>query len=113
MHTPIGIILWTPQLTYSLSVYHLVADQLNSTELNSTSTVMGMSITTDTCFIMMWSSSECLYVSKIKEVSVFQPTCHNMVKDLINALLGNSSINTFQCATVEVVSQWMNVIARC
>jgi hypothetical protein len=53
MHTPIGILLlWTPQLAYSLSLYHLVADQLDGTELNSTSTVVCMSVTTDTCFIM-------------------------------------------------------------
>jgi hypothetical protein len=53
MHTPIGILLlWTPQLASSLSLYYLVANQLDSTELNSTSTIVGMSVTTDKCFIM-------------------------------------------------------------
>jgi hypothetical protein len=36
-----------------------------------------------------------------------------IVTDLIKAFLGNGSVNTFQRATVEDVSQWTNVIARC
>jgi hypothetical protein len=35
------------------------------------------------------------------------------VTDLINALRGNGSVNRFQHATMEAVSQWANVIARC
>jgi hypothetical protein len=35
------------------------------------------------------------------------------VTDLLNALLGKGLVNTFQCATMETVSQWTNVIARC
>jgi hypothetical protein len=30
----------------------------------------------------------------------------NIVTDLINALPGNNSVNTFQRATMEAVSQW-------
>jgi hypothetical protein len=33
--------------------------------------------------------------------------------DLTNALPGNGSVSTFKRATVESVSQWTNVIARC
>jgi hypothetical protein len=33
--------------------------------------------------------------------------------DLFKAFLGNGSVNTFQRATMEDVSQWTNVIARC
>jgi hypothetical protein len=33
--------------------------------------------------------------------------------DMIKALLGNGSVNMFQRATMETVSQWTNVIARC
>jgi hypothetical protein len=32
--------------------------------------------------------------------------------DLLRALLGNCSVNTFQRATMEAVSQWTNVIAE-
>jgi hypothetical protein len=63
-HTPIGILLLTPLLAHSLSLYHLVADQLDSTELSSTSTVVVMSITTDICFIMMLSSIGCFWDSR-------------------------------------------------
>jgi hypothetical protein len=35
------------------------------------------------------------------------------VTDLINALPCNGSVNTHQRATMEAVSQWTNVIARC
>jgi hypothetical protein len=38
---------------------------------------------------------------------------YNIVMDLINALPGNGSVNTFQRATMEAVSQWTTVIARC
>jgi hypothetical protein len=38
---------------------------------------------------------------------------YNTVTDLLKAFMGNSSVNTFQSATVEDVSQWTNVIARC
>jgi hypothetical protein len=37
----------------------------------------------------------------------------NIVTDLLKAFLGNSLVNMFQCATMEDVSQWTNVIARC
>jgi hypothetical protein len=33
--------------------------------------------------------------------------------DLLKALLGNGSVNTFQRAKLETVSQWTNFIARC
>jgi hypothetical protein len=36
-----------------------------------------------------------------------------VVTDLLKAFLGNGSVNTFQRATMEDVSQWTNVIARC
>jgi hypothetical protein len=36
-----------------------------------------------------------------------------IVTDLLKAFLGNVSVNTFQRATMEDVSQWTNVIARC
>jgi hypothetical protein len=35
------------------------------------------------------------------------------VTDLLKAFLDNGSVNTFQRATMEAVSQWTNVIARC
>jgi hypothetical protein len=38
---------------------------------------------------------------------------YNIVTVLFKAHLGNDSINTFHCATMEAVSQWTNVIARC
>jgi hypothetical protein len=37
----------------------------------------------------------------------------NIVTDLLKPFLGNGSVNTFQRATMEDVSQWTNVIARC
>jgi hypothetical protein len=33
--------------------------------------------------------------------------------DLLKALLGKGSVNMFQRATMETVSEWTNVIARC
>jgi hypothetical protein len=36
-----------------------------------------------------------------------------IVTDLLKAFLGSGSVNTFQRATMETVSQWTNVIARC
>jgi hypothetical protein len=36
-----------------------------------------------------------------------------IVTDLPRAFLGNGSVNTFQRSTVEDVSQWTNVTARC
>jgi hypothetical protein len=38
---------------------------------------------------------------------------YSIVMDLLKELLGNGSINTFQRATMETVSQWTNIIARC
>jgi hypothetical protein len=38
---------------------------------------------------------------------------YHIVTDLLKAFLGNGSVNMFQRATVEDVSQWTNVIARC
>jgi hypothetical protein len=32
--------------------------------------------------------------------------------DFLKAFLGNDSVNTFRCATMEDVSQWTNVIDR-
>jgi hypothetical protein len=37
----------------------------------------------------------------------------DIVKDLLKAFLGNGTVNTFQRATMEDVSQWTNIIARC
>jgi hypothetical protein len=39
--------------------------------------------------------------------------CIKIVMDLFKAFLGNGLVNTFQCATMEDVSQWTNVIAHC
>lgn len=36
-----------------------------------------------------------------------------IVTDLLKAFLGNGSVNMIQRATIEDVSQWMNVIAHC
>jgi hypothetical protein len=36
----------------------------------------------------------------------------DIVTDLLKAFLGNGSVNTFQHATMENVSQWTNVITR-
>jgi hypothetical protein len=36
-----------------------------------------------------------------------------VITDLLKAFLGNGSVNTFQRAIVEDVSQWTNPIARC
>jgi hypothetical protein len=36
-----------------------------------------------------------------------------IVTDFLEAFLGNGSANMFQRATVEDVSQWTNVMARC
>jgi hypothetical protein len=36
-----------------------------------------------------------------------------IVTSLLKAFLGNGSVNMFQRATMEVVSQWTYVIARC
>jgi hypothetical protein len=36
-----------------------------------------------------------------------------IVTDLLKAFLGDGSVNMIQRATVEDVSQWTNVIARC
>jgi hypothetical protein len=36
-----------------------------------------------------------------------------IVTDMLKVFLGNGSVNTFQHATMEDVSQWMNVIAPC
>jgi hypothetical protein len=38
---------------------------------------------------------------------------NNITTGLCNPFLGNGSVNTFQRATMEDVSQWTNVIARC
>jgi hypothetical protein len=35
------------------------------------------------------------------------------VTDSLKAFLGNGSVNTFERATVEYVSQWTIVVARC
>jgi hypothetical protein len=40
------------------------------------------------------------------------PKLH-IVTDLLKPFLSNGSVNTFQRATIEDVSQWTNVIARC
>jgi hypothetical protein len=37
----------------------------------------------------------------------------NIATDLLKAFLGNGSVNTFQRATMEAMSQLTNVIARC
>jgi hypothetical protein len=37
----------------------------------------------------------------------------NTATDLLKAFVGNGWVNTFQRATMEAVSQWTNVIARC
>jgi hypothetical protein len=36
-----------------------------------------------------------------------------IVTGSLKAFLGNGLVNTFQHATMEDMSQWMNVIARC
>jgi hypothetical protein len=36
----------------------------------------------------------------------------NIVMDLLKAFLGNGSVITFKRATMEDVSQWMNVVAH-
>jgi hypothetical protein len=38
---------------------------------------------------------------------------NDIVTDLLKAFLGNALVYTFQRATMETVSQWTNVIARC
>jgi hypothetical protein len=37
----------------------------------------------------------------------------NNVTDFLKEFLDNGSVNTFECATVEDVIHWTNVIARC
>jgi hypothetical protein len=37
----------------------------------------------------------------------------SIVTDLLKAFLCNSSVHMFLCATMETVSHWMNVAARC
>jgi hypothetical protein len=44
---------------------------------------------------------------------VFEKEYIIIVTDLLKAFLGNGPVNTFQCATMEDVSQWMNVMAHC
>jgi hypothetical protein len=46
--------------------------------------------------------------TRIKSALLF-----NIATDLKKALPGNGSVNTSQRATMETVSQWTNVIARC
>lgn len=36
-----------------------------------------------------------------------------LLTDLLKAFLGNGSVNIFQHATMEALSQWMKVIAHC
>jgi hypothetical protein len=38
---------------------------------------------------------------------------HSIVTDLLKAFLGHVLVNRFQRASMEDVSQWTNVIARC
>jgi hypothetical protein len=38
---------------------------------------------------------------------------NDIVRDLIKNFPGNGSVYTFQRVTMETVSQWANVIARC
>jgi hypothetical protein len=42
---------------------------------------------------------------RLLDVMIYSPIDINIVKDLINALPGNSSVNTFQRATMEAMSQ--------
>jgi hypothetical protein len=42
----------------------------------------------------------------------YTPHFYNIVIDLIKALPGNGSVNTFKRAIMEAASQWTNVIAR-
>jgi hypothetical protein len=39
--------------------------------------------------------------------------CVYIVTELLKMFLGNGLVNTFKHATMEDVSRWMNVIARC
>jgi hypothetical protein len=41
------------------------------------------------------------------------PQGENIVTDLIKAFLGCGSVNRLERTTLEAVSQWTNVIARC
>jgi hypothetical protein len=51
-------------------------------------------------------------------IFLYSHRCENfksniIVTDLLKAFLGNGSVNTFRRATMEDMSQWTNVIARC
>jgi hypothetical protein len=49
----------------------------------------------------------------LKEIRRGEQMRDYIVTVLLKASIGNHSVNTFQRATVEDVSQWTNVIARC
>jgi hypothetical protein len=51
--------------------------------------------------LRLFTLSTCSFVSELS------------VTDSLKAFLGNGSVNTFQRATMETVSQWTNVTARC
>jgi hypothetical protein len=52
-------------------------------------------------------------INDIKFRSIVGNVLKGIVTDLLKAFLGNGSIDTFELVTVENVSQWTNIIARC
>jgi hypothetical protein len=52
-------------------------------------------------------------LSLLFRVTYWHDILSGIVTDLIKTLPGNGSVNTSQRATMEAVSQWTNVIARC
>jgi predicted transcriptional regulator with HTH domain len=63
----------------------------------------------------------CLNVKKLNSwvltlttgISVIYKKHVNIVTDFLRAFLGNGSVNIFECAKMEDVSQWANVISPC
>jgi hypothetical protein len=48
----------------------------------------------------------------LEDLPVSYKVINDIVTDLLKAFLGNGSVNTFQRATMEAVSQWTNIVAR-
>jgi hypothetical protein len=65
------------------------------------------------CLILLFSVHIILFRSLITRIVMMRNISVNIVPDLRKPFLGNGSANTFQCATMEDVSQWTNVKSRC
>jgi hypothetical protein len=51
--------------------------------------------------------------SHAQESTAIRSNISSIVTDLLKAFLGNGSVNTFKRLTMEDVSQWASVTARC